>query len=122
MSASQSQGAGIHNHTQRERRPTQRVAGGLGRLTLAALLGWALYSILLGRGGREEEHRPAKIPPSRSAVATKAQVQAGFGKLPLYFIENRGQVDDPVAYYVQGRDTTLYFTPGSHVRPQQPEG
>ncbi len=30
--------------------------------------------------------------------------------MPLYFIENRGQLDSRVAYYVQGRDTTLYFT------------
>jgi uncharacterized repeat protein (TIGR01451 family) len=31
-------------------------------------------------------------------------------KLPLYFIENRGQIDARVAYYVEGRDTSLYFT------------
>ncbi len=30
--------------------------------------------------------------------------------MSLYFIENRGQLDPSVAYYVQGRDTTLYFT------------
>jgi len=30
--------------------------------------------------------------------------------MPLYFIENRGQLDSRVAYYVQGRDATLYFT------------
>jgi hypothetical protein len=30
--------------------------------------------------------------------------------MPLYFIQNRGQLDSRVAYYVQGRDTTLYFT------------
>jgi len=31
-------------------------------------------------------------------------------KLPLYFIENHGQVDPQVRYYVQGRDTSVYFT------------
>jgi hypothetical protein len=30
--------------------------------------------------------------------------------MPLYFIENRGQLDSRVVYYVQGRDTALYFT------------
>jgi hypothetical protein len=30
--------------------------------------------------------------------------------MPLYFIENRGQLDSRVAYYVHGRDTVLYFT------------
>jgi hypothetical protein len=32
-------------------------------------------------------------------------------RLPVYFIENRGVYPDPVAYYVQGRDKTLFFTP-----------
>jgi hypothetical protein len=36
---------------------------------------------------------------------------AAFGRLPLTFIQNQGQVDARVAYYVQGRDKTLYFTP-----------
>jgi len=33
-----------------------------------------------------------------------------FGKMPVYFVENRGQVDERVAYYVQGKDKSLYFT------------
>src|SRR6266849_3307746 len=40
-----------------------------------------------------------------------SRVQATLSKLPLYFIENRGQVDGQVAYYIRGRDTSLYFTP-----------
>ena len=39
-----------------------------------------------------------------------ARIQEAYGKLPLYFIENKGQVDSRVAFYVQGADTTLYFT------------
>ncbi|MBL8296451.1 MAG: SBBP repeat-containing protein [Bryobacterales bacterium] len=31
-------------------------------------------------------------------------------KLPVYFIENQGQVDDRVSFYVQGRHTAAYFT------------
>jgi len=38
------------------------------------------------------------------------RIQEKFGSLPLYFVENQGQTDACVAYYVQGRDTTLYFT------------
>lgn len=30
--------------------------------------------------------------------------------MPLYFIPNKGQLDKQVAYYVQGKDKTLYFT------------
>ena len=39
------------------------------------------------------------------------QAQTDWGQMPLYFIANQGQMDDRVAYYVQGRDKTLYFTP-----------
>ena len=34
----------------------------------------------------------------------------GYGSLPLLFIPNWGQMDQQVAYYVQGRDKTLYFS------------
>ena len=40
------------------------------------------------------------------------RVAPSFGKLPPYFIENRGQVDSRVAYYLQGRDSAVYFTAG----------
>ncbi|MGH2621515.1 MAG: hypothetical protein ACRDHG_13225, partial [Anaerolineales bacterium] len=66
-------------------------------------------------------------PPTEPDTATKARVDAAFGQLPLLFIENRGQLDPTVAYYVQGRSTSLYFTPGGltfalkrHAGPQGP--
>ena len=31
--------------------------------------------------------------------------------LPLHFVANEGQLDAPVDYYVQGSDTSVYFTP-----------
>jgi len=34
-----------------------------------------------------------------------------WGKMPVYFIANQGQMDERVAFYVQGSDKTLYFTP-----------
>jgi hypothetical protein len=37
-------------------------------------------------------------------------VSATFRQLPLLLIENRGQLDPQVAYYGQGRTTTVYFT------------
>ena len=47
---------------------------------------------------------------SAGDAAAQSRAQALLGKLPLYFIENRGQEDARVAYYVQGRDTAVYFT------------
>lgn len=32
-----------------------------------------------------------------------------YGQLPLYFIENKGQVAERVAYYLEGKDTSVYF-------------
>src|SRR3954469_22810724 len=42
-------------------------------------------------------------PPGHSAGASLTT-------LPLYFIENQGQVDKRVAFYLQGRDKSVYFT------------
>src|SRR6202022_607116 len=47
-----------------------------------------------------------------SSADKKVAVARALERMPLYFIENRGQLDPSVAYYVQGRDTTLYFTAG----------
>src|SRR6266498_1749388 len=47
-------------------------------------------------------------PPSPPS-ANKVTLTDSLGRMPLCFIENRGQLDSRVAYYVQGRDTTLYF-------------
>jgi hypothetical protein len=34
-----------------------------------------------------------------------------FGNLPLYFVENHGQLPESVGYTLEGADKTLYFTP-----------
>jgi hypothetical protein len=39
------------------------------------------------------------------------RVTNALGKMPLYFIENQGQLHEDVGYYIQGYDKTLYFTP-----------
>jgi hypothetical protein len=38
-----------------------------------------------------------------------ARARAALGKLPIYFIENRGVFPPEVAYYVKGADKTLFF-------------
>jgi len=50
------------------------------------------------------------IPAESDFPIDKACLEKSFGQLPLHFIENQGQLDDEVAYYVQGSDKTLYFT------------
>ncbi|PWH19227.1 MAG: hypothetical protein DDG58_05175, partial [Ardenticatenia bacterium] len=55
--------------------------------------------------------------PARAHVAlgeaghTPAQpVAAAYGNVPLLFIENRGQVNEAVRYYLPGGDRTIYLT------------
>jgi hypothetical protein len=43
-------------------------------------------------------------------TAGPSLLKATFGKLPIYFIENRGVYPNEVAYYIQGADKTLFFT------------
>jgi len=43
-------------------------------------------------------------------MSLKPSVNLDFGRIPLYFIANQGQMDERVAYYVQGKDKTIYFT------------
>ena len=49
---------------------------------------------------------------ARPDEVTRAKVMDALGKLPLYFVENRGQVDPSIAYYVRGRDTSVAFGSG----------
>ena len=47
--------------------------------------------------------------------ADKENVLEAYGKLPLYFIENKGQLDPKVRFYVKTSGQTLYFTDGGIV-------
>ncbi|MDQ1352702.1 MAG: hypothetical protein QG657_3008, partial [Acidobacteriota bacterium] len=38
------------------------------------------------------------------------KIEKDYGKMPLTFIPNKGQMDQQVYYYVQGKDKTVYFT------------
>jgi len=61
-----------------------------------------------------------KIKPTLNTITSKddeapdasyEKIKKSFGNLPLYFIENKGQLDDRAAYYLKGADRTLYFKP-----------
>jgi hypothetical protein len=86
------------------------------RRLVAGWLGLIAVVVLVSLGSRDtlaSSHQTAIVaPPPRAepAAGTTARVKAPWGKLPLYFIENRGQVDPRVAYYIQGQSTTVYFT------------
>src|SRR5438105_3718312 len=52
-------------------------------------------------------------PPVGGTAAGAGRVSShSYGQLPLYFVENRGQTDARVAFYVPGTDNNIYFSPG----------
>jgi len=56
--------------------------------------------------------RPSLTKASANTLeSSHSRLNESFGKLPLYFVENRGQADGRVAFYIQGKDKTAYFTP-----------
>jgi hypothetical protein len=75
-------------------------------LTGAALIAW-ICILTTGTG------MPVVMGQrSFSEVAPAGRIlhaQPDFGKMPVNFIPNRGQLDERVAYYVQGKDKTIYF-------------
>ena len=48
--------------------------------------------------------------PIETDTAIKTKVIESYGKLPLSFIENQGQINKNVAYYLKGREATINFT------------
>ena len=84
--------------------PTVLMKGALAALGLG-LLAIGLMKLDSGPLLAHKPYSAAKTP-----AANKPQVVETFGKLPLYFIENQGQLDPRVAYYIQGGDNSIYFT------------
>ena len=68
--------------------------------TIALLAALLALSVLPADAGT-----PAPAPAPAAAPA-----DLNWGRMPLYFTPNGGQMDVRVAYYLQGSDKTLYFT------------
>src|SRR4051812_7602934 len=97
----------------------RRKWGVLGLITISAA---GLLTLHAHQGPQPAS--PVSLSPSRALMggfrstalrdqvpqATRARLAKSYGKLPLSFIANRGQLDRRVAYYVPGRDKSLYFT------------
>ncbi|MDG4549956.1 MAG: hypothetical protein P9F19_17985 [Candidatus Contendobacter sp.] len=55
--------------------------------------------------------------------ATRQRIAEQYGKLPLSFIQNRGQVPEPIEWYVQRPALHLAFTPqGQQIILRQGQG
>jgi len=76
----------------------------------AILLATMSIVFLSGSGGQGPEVQATSFQPSSIPSSASLKINQDFGKMPLYFILNQGQVDARVAYYIQGKDKTIYFT------------
>jgi hypothetical protein len=56
-------------------------------------------------GGGSATPSAASIPPS-----ARHRIQEAYGKLPLAFVPNGGEIDKQVRYYAQGTGFSFYFT------------
>ena len=65
-----------------------------------------------GSGGQEPKAQTTSFQPSSIPGSAALKIDRDFGKMPLYFIANKGQMDERVDYYVQGKDKSIYFSPG----------
>lgn len=75
------------------------------RFSLPLLLAWCCLAA------------PLMAKPALPVALTDAKhsrILEDYGKLPLSFIENRGQVDERVEYYLQTSAYSLYFTRHGH--------
>jgi hypothetical protein len=71
------------------------------------LIAGAILTVLLGLETSDAKQLGAKTP--QPLAPPHAQAVPDFGRMPLNFIPNAGQVDGPAVFYVQGHDKTIYF-------------
>ena len=76
-------------------------------LLLAGIL-MVLFCLQTSGGNQQGQISTPRLPMVASPASPR--VDGDFGMIPLQFIPNQGQIDGQVAYYVQGRDKTIYFT------------
>jgi hypothetical protein len=77
---------------------------------LRLYLGFLAVPFLLPAPVGAPDGKTAVFRPDWTPSRSSARLNADFGKIPLQFIPNRGQKDGPVAYSLQGRDKTIYFS------------
>lgn len=76
-------------------------------LCLAGIL-MVFFCLQASGGVQQGQGIPSRLPTS--VASQSPRVDADFGKIPLQFIPNQGQMSGRVAYYVQGRDKNIYFS------------
>lgn len=77
-------------------------------IIIAITLLCTFAAVLRHNGASRDSVAAQTTDVSRSSSAA---IKDSFGQLPLYFLANQGQLARRVAFYVPGREQTLFFTP-----------
>jgi len=83
-----------------------RILGSSSRFLWGAVAIPVILSVPIG----SPDGRTSVLGPRQAGSPSSFQHLADYGKFPLQFVPNKGQTDQRVGYYVQGRDKTIYFT------------
>jgi len=59
---------------------------------------------------RAQKENVLSLDANSGGNQANVKIEKDYGKMPLTFIPNKGQMDKQVYYYVQGKDKTVYFT------------
>jgi hypothetical protein len=76
----------------------------IGILLLNPIVSLSTLTLLYSNAGSQEQN-------SNSFKEAISDPEKSLARLPLYFIANEGQTDNPVSFYIQGRDKTIFFSP-----------
>ncbi|MCU0288589.1 MAG: hypothetical protein MUF15_19630 [Acidobacteria bacterium] len=60
---------------------------------------------------QDRQGRVSPLEANNGLKPANVKVEKDYGKMPLVFIPNKGQMDKQVYFYIQGKDKTVYFTP-----------
>jgi len=81
------------------------------RIFIFALLQFFVFMPIASfAAGNVKPPETEKTQKTNITVAEKTAVQRAYGKLPLYFTENKGQVDKAVRFYERGAGHAAFFT------------
>ena len=80
--------------------------------SLIVILGLAFLLITISTASQKESFLSEASDAVQPLKPSSVKAEVDFGRMPLYFVENKGQMDERVAYYVQGKDKTIYFSSG----------
>jgi hypothetical protein len=80
----------------------------VGAVVLVLILA-GISGDVLAQGERTSLQAQLPVSP-KLGPSSSMKIDADFGRMPVYFIPNQGQMDKRVAYYVQGKDKAIYFT------------